>query len=227
MRHRIVPILVTVAGITLLGIVAGIAFGFNVTVLAFFVGAAVASILAMLALVYFQVFLARVVWPKGVMGVDDRGAKVEFRDFKEMPTRFRLTREEWKRVHKAARRRPLLRKMLALWIGVVMPFPVLGGLWLLGIDLPAVADWTLGFVWLVLGVVMFRLMRVAVLTWRNPGLVVIGRCPSCGYDLAKLTREDDGCVVCSECGSAWVVDESLHGDVSRDVGYASPEGTTH
>ena len=28
-------------------------------------------------------------------------------------------------------------------------------------------------------------------------------CPSCGYDLTGLTPEDDGCVVCPECGAAW------------------------
>lgn len=30
-------------------------------------------------------------------------------------------------------------------------------------------------------------------------------CPCCEYDLAGLEREDDGCVVCSECGAAWRV----------------------
>ena len=114
-----------------------------------------------------------------------------------------------------------------LWGIWVVPFAVHCNLWLLGIELPAVADWTLGFLWFVFGIVVLRQFWVVGLTWRNRGLVVIGRCPSCGYDLAKLTREDDGCVVCSECGSAWVVDESSHGDVSHDVGSASPEGTTH
>ncbi len=32
-----------------------------------------------------------------------------------------------------------------------------------------------------------------------------GFCPSCGYDLASIPVADDGCTVCSECGSAWRV----------------------
>ncbi len=28
-------------------------------------------------------------------------------------------------------------------------------------------------------------------------------CPSCGHTLTGLTPEDDGCVVCPECGAAW------------------------
>ncbi|GJM18983.1 MAG: hypothetical protein DHS20C14_11960 [Phycisphaeraceae bacterium] len=32
------------------------------------------------------------------------------------------------------------------------------------------------------------------------------RCIACGYRLQGLTREDDGCVVCPECGAAWRLD---------------------
>jgi cyanate permease len=28
-------------------------------------------------------------------------------------------------------------------------------------------------------------------------------CPACGFSLAGRFAEDDGCVVCSECGGAW------------------------
>jgi len=31
------------------------------------------------------------------------------------------------------------------------------------------------------------------------------RCPSCAYRIAGLEAEDDGCVVCPECGAAWRV----------------------
>lgn len=32
-----------------------------------------------------------------------------------------------------------------------------------------------------------------------------GRCASCGYRLDGLSRAEDGCVVCPECGAAWWV----------------------
>ncbi|HYF15446.1 MAG TPA: hypothetical protein VD971_10290 [Phycisphaerales bacterium] len=33
--------------------------------------------------------------------------------------------------------------------------------------------------------------------------VAYGRCAACGFDLAALPTQPDGCVVCSECGAAW------------------------
>ncbi|MCA9306278.1 MAG: zinc ribbon domain-containing protein [Phycisphaerales bacterium] len=39
-------------------------------------------------------------------------------------------------------------------------------------------------------------------------LVYRKRCASCGYSLAELTMEDDGCTVCPECGAAWRLKES-------------------
>ncbi len=33
-----------------------------------------------------------------------------------------------------------------------------------------------------------------------------GRCAGCGYTLADLAAEPDGCVVCPECGAAWRAD---------------------
>ncbi len=35
------------------------------------------------------------------------------------------------------------------------------------------------------------------------------RCPACGYSIANLQAEHDGCVVCSECGAAWNAPEFL------------------
>lgn len=37
-----------------------------------------------------------------------------------------------------------------------------------------------------------------------------GLCPGCSYGLAGLAREDDGCVVCPECGGAWMLPVSAH-----------------
>ncbi len=31
----------------------------------------------------------------------------------------------------------------------------------------------------------------------------LGLCPACGYSIAEIEPEEDGCRVCPECGSAW------------------------
>ncbi|MEQ9097306.1 MAG: hypothetical protein RIE32_13705 [Phycisphaerales bacterium] len=33
-----------------------------------------------------------------------------------------------------------------------------------------------------------------------------GLCPACGYSIAGLEPEEDGCRICPECGSAWKMD---------------------
>lgn len=33
-------------------------------------------------------------------------------------------------------------------------------------------------------------------------------CPSCGYSLRDVKREDDGCTICPECGAAWRLTEA-------------------
>ncbi len=30
-----------------------------------------------------------------------------------------------------------------------------------------------------------------------------GQCPACGYDVADIDADADGCIVCPECGGAW------------------------
>ncbi|NRA56547.1 MAG: hypothetical protein HRU13_00255 [Phycisphaerales bacterium] len=35
-----------------------------------------------------------------------------------------------------------------------------------------------------------------------------GRCRACGYDLANLQAESDGCTICPECGAAWRLDQA-------------------
>ena len=212
MRPRLVPILVVVVGIALLTVIVGIALNLNLYLLALLIGVSVAFMLVMCVFAWFHELLARIVWPRGVIGLDDRGRGVEFRDLDEMPTRLHLTREQRKRVDRAARRRPLPAKMnLGPLILLGPPVVVLGVLWLFGIQLPTAAGWALAFVFFVLGTVALRLMRVIGMRWHNPALVVIGRCPSCGYDLTELPREDDGCVVCPECGAAWAMQ---HGDLT-------------
>lgn len=38
---------------------------------------------------------------------------------------------------------------------------------------------------------------------RCEALAACGRCGGCGYDLAEVDEEPDGCRVCPECGTAW------------------------
>lgn len=38
------------------------------------------------------------------------------------------------------------------------------------------------------------------------GFLKEGYCPACGYSIAELESEADGCRVCPECGSAWKLD---------------------
>ena len=74
-------------------------------------------------------------------------------------------------------------------------------------------DWAVtdggGTRWLV----VFALMVAGLLAqlWWGLGIGVAKRrlyarhgvCPGCAYRLTGLAREDDGCVVCPECGAAW------------------------
>lgn len=47
--------------------------------------------------------------------------------------------------------------------------------------------------------------------WRSPkharqAMLRAKLCPSCGYSIAELIPESDGCAVCPECGAAWGFD---------------------
>lgn len=59
-----------------------------------------------------------------------------------------------------------------------------------------------GSLWLMGRLVRWTAMRRVE---RNiaPTLVAGGFCGACGYSLAGLIAEGDGCVVCPECGAAW------------------------
>lgn len=60
-----------------------------------------------------------------------------------------------------------------------------------------------------LGLIWRSQMRAALhrLEARRAALPPV--CPSCRYDLAGLSPEGDGCVVCPECGAAWKVGNAL------------------
>ncbi len=67
---------------------------------------------------------------------------------------------------------------------------------------------------LVLPIVIIVAVTLVLTPWLRPmgwrlhrrGLLGLGLCPGCGYQVAKLATEPDGCRVCPECGAAWKLD---------------------
>jgi hypothetical protein len=90
-----------------------------------------------------------------------------------------------------------------------MPFLMLGSLlgwrWLVGGTMPTYVEWGFG---LALGSGLGWIGRLVLRHTRaghvRESLLRAGRCPSCGYSLAALVAEPDGCVVCPECSGAWM-----------------------
>lgn len=65
--------------------------------------------------------------------------------------------------------------------------------------------WVLvGLVWIYAGYRLTRSFGIDAETMRQE-MLARARCASCGYSLAGIPREDDGCTVCPECASAWRV----------------------
>ncbi len=156
-------------------------------------------------------FIERAIWPRGVPDRDHRYEATFLWDSKN----FGLAKSERTRVRDAALRfghplrvtRRRLVALLSLWLAPLV-------LW--AFDTPPVLEWSICGVWLVFAMVIFtRLMKVSLIRWQSRGLVAIGRCPSCGYDLLNLPVADDGCSVCPECGAAWRVGSD---DQSPDAG---------
>jgi len=72
----------------------------------------------------------------------------------------------------------------------------------IGQQYAAVAGWA---VILLCGMCSGRPWKTALLRWRAPFYISLGRCASCGYDLSHHHPEADGCTVCPECGAAWLL----------------------
>lgn len=58
--------------------------------------------------------------------------------------------------------------------------------------------------------------------WRHKeqivrALIAFDRCGSCGYELKGINTQDDGCLVCPECGAAWRADKRRSDDPPRWV----------
>jgi hypothetical protein len=54
-----------------------------------------------------------------------------------------------------------------------------------------------------LTLILERIPNVAGPGGPNRLVAMLGLCYACGYDLADLHPEADGCTVCPECGAAW------------------------
>jgi hypothetical protein len=44
-----------------------------------------------------------------------------------------------------------------------------------------------------------------------------GVCHACAYDIARCERDDDGCIVCPECGLAWRFPDRIRRHRGKDV----------
>jgi hypothetical protein len=96
-------------------------------------------------------------------------------------------------------------------LGIMIAAIVLVGPWLIG----ALTDWPAWFIWVML-------LATVPVAWLFSDLLVQGplvrpayrrkhkelalrhvRCPWCMYSLLGQAPQNDGCIVCPECGGAW------------------------
>ncbi|MEZ6242983.1 MAG: hypothetical protein R3B57_08070 [Phycisphaerales bacterium] len=54
-----------------------------------------------------------------------------------------------------------------------------------------------------MAVLLPRLLAGKAFVARRAAALSVLRCPGCAYSLASASRDDDGYVVCPECGAAW------------------------
>jgi predicted RNA-binding Zn-ribbon protein involved in translation (DUF1610 family) len=82
--------------------------------------------------------------------------------------------------------------------------------WLLS-SLPPIPGWLGSIAPAIMAGVLFRPAYLPVAEYHRrkksaqlrQAYLKVGRCASCGYSLAGLSSEADGCVVCPECSRAW------------------------
>jgi hypothetical protein len=145
--------------------------------------------------------LDAVLWPHGVRSRDHRGQRIWLRDPKRMPTSFNLDRESDRLIATWMRANPLpisewvQPELVSVAIAIALPFAV----WLVW----PFNSWVFLAMTVLIGSFIMRPVNIVLLRWRAGAIAAIGRCPSCGYELAQLPIEPDGCVVCPECGAAW------------------------
>ncbi len=64
---------------------------------------------------------------------------------------------------------------------------------------------------LALGLAVQPLIGPMAIRSHKRGFLREGHCPACGYGLAEIEPEADGCRVCPECGAAWAMDAATGG----------------
>ena len=134
---------------------------------------------------------------------DDRGAEVALFD-EFAPEAQDLDNQPARQAVLAAlgdpKRRGLNREEILFLLAMLVPFGAVV------VSMMLFSNW--GAVSVPIAFVLTGLMaRLGRRTFQNKrvaaSLVTAGRCASCGYALAQLAPQDDGCVVCPECGGAW------------------------
>ena len=167
---------------------------------------AVALVLSVAAMATYDSLvrlLEWVIWPRGVRGVDARGTEIELREIKKMPSGDEITRQWRAKAKNRPAMSPRTTKILVFWCAGLLCFFGVAALLILGVQLPTWTGSVFALVSVPLTIVSMRLFKVIALRWQSAWIVANGRCGSCGYDLAMLPDEDDGCTVCPECSAAW------------------------
>ncbi|MEO1278047.1 MAG: hypothetical protein AAFV77_03730 [Planctomycetota bacterium] len=76
--------------------------------------------------------------------------------------------------------------------------------------MPDIHRWVLGggamMAALALGM---GVLHARALRYQRAASFALGLCPGCGYSIAELQPEADGCRVCPECGAAWRLGDLL------------------
>ncbi|MGQ0628045.1 MAG: hypothetical protein ACT4PL_08100 [Phycisphaerales bacterium] len=110
----------------------------------------------------------------------------------------------------AARTSPLERKqwwLLALWLIPMLPIILLASAGPAMMSSSGMPGWLMAIIVVPLGLVPAPV--TAFVARRTVGRQLAERflnarfCPSCGYDLATIHPQQDGCTCCPECGGAW------------------------
>jgi hypothetical protein len=173
---------------------------------------------------YLYDFVQCLFWPRGVTRRDDRGVVVEVRLRREMATRIDTRRERLNRVWASMLEDHVLRvPMRRFNVALLSTFLILGGFVVAATVFNVSALWfVLPIVGLPLGLYTSRVGRLLCVYLDSVVVLSAGHCASCGYELAQLPPEDDGCTVCPECGAAWrltICPECGHGfeDVLPDA----------
>lgn len=179
----------------------------------------------------FEIF-GKALWTRGVFLDDDRLQRIPVDD-SILKAKLKITRKQrkiislrfknlnaWKNFHNLLFAGMLLVSFLYCSIASNFYFQV-----------PRYISTTHLILWVVVGVVYVRLMKLFALKIRCKAAIIDCRCGSCLYELQGQIPESDGCVVCPECGGAWRLDrcqkcatklDSVDTDSCQECGWNRP-----